>query len=327
MRPDPNYPESKAYIGNVLEQTFDEVWFGEDAESIRRCTLEGRLHNKCRCPGCPFSVIKPPYKKKEFEYNEYPTSLEIDLPNTHCNVGGLHPDPVKSPACIMCERSSPHFRPEQNHLFEVLDRIKHLMSNLKHIHIQGIAEPFYQTREEGFLLFEVLDALDFDRHADHIMLSITTNGTLFKKSVREKYLKRAPCSSTTFSIDAASPETFRTIRIFDCFDLVIKNLYSFNEERKKGKQRLRINNNINTLNIHEVADMVGIGFKAGVDELEFNPTNGFLRSVLANERNCGSFAKAQRVIEEECRRLNIPVMFPQPLDFGLTQRLVQITLI
>ena len=46
MRPDPLKSESEAYIGNVLNNSFDEIWFGEVAESIRKDTLAGKLHSK-----------------------------------------------------------------------------------------------------------------------------------------------------------------------------------------------------------------------------------------------------------------------------------------
>ena len=326
MRPDPLKDEEDAYIGNVLENNFDEIWYGEQAEAIRDSTHEGILHPKCQCPGCPFQAMNAPYPTQQITYNEYPNFLEIDLPNTHCNVGGLNPDPVTSPACIMCERASPLFKPEKNHLFEVLDRIKHIMPNLHQIHIQGIAEPFYQTREEGYLLFDVLDALDFDKYADKITVSVTTNGTLFKKSVREEYLKRIPHSITNFSIDASTPETFKRIRIFDCFEKVLENLYNFSKERVRPRQFIRIHCNVNTMNVHEIVGLVKISHNAKVEFLELNSTNGFNHKILVNENNCGIFAKAQQDVIDECERLGVPYNFIRPLDLGLTNKLVQITL-
>lgn len=326
MRPDPLRDEADAYLGNVLQNTFDEVWFGPESEMVRQDTLAGRLSKKCQCPGCPFTSMSVPYPIKNIVYNEYPNFLEIDLPNTHCNVGGLSPNPDTSPACIMCERASPHFRPEKNHLFEVLDRIKHIVPNLQQIHIQGIAEPFYQTRADGYLLFDVLDALDFDKYADKITLSVTTNGTLFKKSVRQEYLKRAPHSITNFSIDAATPETFKRIRIFDCFDKVIENLYEFSTERIRNRQFLRIHNNINSMNVDEVIGMVHIAHRANVEFLELNPTNGFNHKILLNETNCGRFAKAQQDVIELCTQLGVPYNFIRPLDLGMTEHLIQLTI-
>jgi molybdenum cofactor biosynthesis enzyme MoaA len=326
MRPDPLKAEEDAYIGNVLNNTFDEVWFGEIAEEIRHETLKGNLHKKCQCPGCPYLPLKKPYPIQNFIYNEYPNFLEIDLPNTHCNVGGLKPHPEHSPACVMCERSSPVFRPEKNHLFEVLEKIKHIVPNLYQIHVQGIAEPFYQTRQDGFLLFEIMDILEYDNHAEQITLSITTNGTLLKQNVREQYLRRAPNSITNFSIDAATPETFKAIRIFDCFDKVLENMYAFDQERVREKQFLKIHNNINIMNVHEVVEMCRIAHKARAEFVEFNPTNGFNHKILVNKKNCGLFAKAQQDIIEECNKLGQPVNFIRPLDLNLTDQLIQLTL-
>lgn len=325
QRPDPLKEEQEAYLGNVLEQTFDEIWFGDLAEDIRRETREGQLHDKCNCPGCPILSLKQPYPTSHIVYNEYPNFLEIDLPNTHCNVGGMTPDPVKSPACIMCERSAPFFRPEKDDLLKVLDRIKHIVPNLYQIHIQGIAEPFFPIRG-GYLLFQVMDALDYEKYKDQITISVTTNATIFKEAIRKEYLKRAPHSITNFSIDAATADTFKAIRIFDCFDKVLKNMYSFDRERVREEQFLRIHNNINIMNVHEVKGMVHIAERARAEFVEFNPTNGFNHKILVSPKTCGLFKRAEQDIIAECEKLDQPYKLLRPLDLGFTEELVQLTL-
>lgn len=324
QRPDPLESEANAYLGNILDQTFDEIWFSDLCEDIRRETREGRLHKQCQCPGCPVLSLNKPYPTEHVVYNEYPNFLEIDLPNTHCNVGGKNPGP-KSPACVMCERSAPFFRPEKDRLVEVLDRIKHVVSNLHQIHIQGIAEPFFPT-QGGNLLFEVMDALGYEEHKDQITISVTTNATIFKESIRKEYLRRAPNSITNFSIDAASPETFRAIRIFDCFENVLENMYAFDKERVREKQYLRVHNNINTMNIHEVVPMVHIANRAHAECVEFNPTNGFNHKILVNDSNCGRFNRAQEDIIAACDRIGQPYKMLRPLDLGLTDQLALMTL-
>lgn len=320
MRPDPLFPKSQAYIGNLLESSFDEIWFGETAEAIRSDTLAGKLHKKCQTPGCPFySMKRRPLPTQNIIYNEYPTFLEIDLPNTHCNVGGLNPS-ERSPACIMCERSAPFFKAEEDRLFEVLAKVKQIVPNLSQIHIQGIAEPFYENKASGHLLFDVLDALEFDTHAHQITVSITTNGTLLKHSVRQAFFNRIPHSITTFSIDAATPETFKKIRILDCFDKVLENLYAFAAERMPARQHLQIHNNVNLLNYHEVVGMVEIAHKAEVECLELSPTDGHNREILVNEENCGLFVKAQREATERCEELKVKYKFIRPLDMGISSK-------
>ncbi len=320
QRPDPLISDSP-YIGNLLENSFDEIWFSDLADEIRLNTAAGVLHKKCQVPGCPFLQMKAPYPSKKIVHDSYPTFLELDLPNTHCNVGLEQPN-QDHPACIMCERAGPPdvFKPEINRLKEVLPKLAHIVPNLEQIHIQGIAEPFYKN-----LFFEILDALNFDQYKDSITISTTTNGTLFKPQVREEYLRRVPHSITNFSIDAATPETFQKIRILPVFDKVIENLYAFSKERVRPRQFLRIHNNINIHNVHEVIGMVHIAHKANVEYVEFNPTDGFNTSILVNNRNCGLFQKAQLDIIEECKKLKVPYNFIRPLDMGLMDKLVQIS--
>jgi MoaA/NifB/PqqE/SkfB family radical SAM enzyme len=310
------------YIGNLLHQSFDEIWFSEIAEDIRLKTIDGELHDMCKVPGCPYQYMKAPYPVEDVTYNEYPNFLEIDLPNTHCNIGLSEPN-EEHPACIMCERAAPSdiFKPEKDHLKEVLSKLTGIVPNLYQIHIQGIAEPFYKD-----LIFEILDILKFDDHKEQITISTTTNGTLLNLNRRKEYLKRVPHSITNFSIDASTAETFKKIRILPVFDTVLENLYAFSRERVRARQFLRISNNINSINVHEVVGMVQIAAKANVEYVEFNPTDGFNHKILVNDENCGLFRKAQFDIIEEAKKLKVPYTFIRPLDMGLMDQLVQLTL-
>lgn len=306
-----------AYIGNLRTQNFDEIWFSILADEIREQTIAGDLHPLCQVPGCPFWA-KESRKAEKITFGEYPDFLEIDLPNFHCNVGLEKPSP-EHPACIMCERANPLFQAEEDHLQEVLSKIKYLMPHLRQIHIQGIAEPFWQD-----YFFKVLDWLEFDNYADKITISTTTNGIPLNERRRTEYLRRCPKSITNFSIDAATPETYKVIRILPVFDEVLENLYAFSKARVRARQFLRIHNNINIVNVGEVVGMVQIAHKANVEYVEFNPTDGFNHLILVNETNCGKFQKAEADIIEECQRLAVPYNFIRPLDLGLTDNLVQI---
>ena len=72
--------------------------------------------------------------------------------------------------------------------------------------------------------------------------------------------------------------------------------------------------------------MVEIAEKANVEYVEFNPTNGFNHKILVNEDNCGLFKKAQEDIIDECEKRGVPYHMIRPLDLGLTEQLVQLTL-
>lgn len=306
-------------IGNLVENTFDEIWHGKLAEEIRRDTAIGELHPLCRMPGCPYMTndLTP----RKFEHNEYPTTLEIDLPNTHCNVGGYKPSEQR-PACIMCERSDPNFVPEVDLMDLVLPKIKHVISNIWHLHIQGIAEPFWHDQ-----IYKILDHLDFNQHKDRIQITTCTNGILFRSENRKKWFEKVPKSVMVFSIDASTPDTFFNIRgkMKNVFELVIAHLHEYNRERKRGEQWLKIHNNINTMNVQEVVGMVQIGKSAGVDVVEFNPTSGFMTEILANKFNAKLFRRAQFEIIDEATRLGQKVEFIRPLDLGFAGGLAEET--
>jgi MoaA/NifB/PqqE/SkfB family radical SAM enzyme len=319
QRPDDDEPDKIPYIGNILESTFDDIWFGDDAEDIRNEILSGKLHSKCQCPGCPYLRMSV-RSKREFIYNEYPTALEIDLANTECNVGGAHPS-ASSPACIMCERASPRFKPDNNLIFQVLPRLINLLPNLELLHIQGNAEPFWNN-----LIFDVLDNLGFEKFKHQITVSTMTNGMFFDDPLIIKWLNLAPHSVTTFSLDAATPETYKKIRIIDCYDSVVQNLLNFSRQRVSRRQFVQIHNNINVINLHEVIGMCEVAHQAKVDMLEFAPTAGFNKEIVVNKSNCGKFAKAQLDIAEYCHEKKVPLSFSRSLDMGLCNGLSQLLL-
>lgn len=149
--------QHNACIGNLLNNTFDEIWFSEIAEEIRAETLEGRLHNHCRNQGCPFVTLSPPYSLQNVTYNEYPTFLEVE---------------------------SGRFTPG------VLSKLVHLLPNLGQIHIQG-GEPFSQN-----VLFDILDQFGFDQYRNQIIVSTVTNGEGLKP-VCQEWLRRCPRSILT----------------------------------------------------------------------------------------------------------------------------------
>lgn len=129
-------------IGNIREQDLLEIWNSEEAKKIREVTLQGNLHPICSSWNvCPFLVQEkeniPFLGYKKFSY---PTRIEIDLPDSFCNIGGENPS-EENPACIMCIRN--HRKPQQKDLTDLMcKKVKPLMPYLKHLCILGIAKPF-----------------------------------------------------------------------------------------------------------------------------------------------------------------------------------------
>jgi len=297
--------QQRKCLGNLLKNTLEEIWYGPVAEEVKAFTLQNRLHPTCAAASCPFIHVQHKLANQRFSVASVglPTQLEIDLPTQHCNIGGENPS-AENPACIMCERFS-RFERQEDRLDEVCASLKPYVRNLKEIHIQGVAEPFWKNR-----IFEITEMMGVDQYKHKMMITTVTNGTILTKEKIERWLS-FPNSTIVFSIDASTPPTYKAIRQLDVYDRVVGNLMTIAGLRTPT-QRLKIHNNINILNVGEVVGMVEVGARAKVDVLEFNPTY-FAPRIEVNAGNAHLFAEAQKRIREAAASLKVPVVFLRDL--------------
>lgn len=295
------YQERKC-LGNLFEKSFEEIWFGTVAEAIRADTLRNFLHPMCKVSACPFYHRE--LHGKAVSYQGYPGQYEIDLPTQHCNIGGENPSP-ENPACIMCERHTNYIR-QTDRLNEVCGFLRPHIGHVHAVHIQGIAEPFWKDR-----IFEVINQLGIEPLKSRIRISTTTNGTLMTEE-RRKQLLSYPLSCITWSLDAATPETYVKIRRVPMYEKIVENLLAYCRERRSPDQTVHIHNNINLLNVDEVVGMVELAHKAKVDLIDFNPTIS-VPTICVDPYNVRVFRDAQKRIIEAARRLEVKTTFMRNL--------------
>ena len=280
-------------IGNVLSKSFSDLWTNSDTlKNIREEIKNGALHSLCSSFGvCPYmSESENPewnswysHDKNVFEYNEFPQMIELDLPNTHCNIGPGIPDDEKNPACIMCARRLDGFVNDTTHIFkDICEKIQFLMPFIDRIHIQGYAEPFYKD-----IIFDTLDWLDYDIFKKQIRVTTITNGMYFNEKMYKRWVDRVNSSCIMFSIDAGSRETYKKIRIADAYDLVSKNLIRYGKNRDKKYHDINVNCNINILNVKECVKMVELVAEADVTAFQIGPTDPMpiTKDICVNESN------------------------------------------
>lgn len=324
------HQSDSSYLGNLFEDAFEDLWFSNLAESIRDNTRRGLLHEVCNTTECPFK-----YQNRQASMmdqfanaNGYPTELEFDLHGSHCNFGGLNP--TVDTACIMCPRSRPGFQSyldaNPDRTDELIEKVRHIVPKLKMINVLGIAEPFWKDK-----IFYVLERLNFESHKNRIEIWTTSNASVFNSTRQKRFSELVNRSDIHFSIDAATPETFKAIRRSDLFSNVCDNIRSWCQERDRvkteGRQHIvRLHNNINTLNVHEVVPMVRLAKEMGVDILTLLPTHNCggshadLNQILVSQENWQVFAKAQQEAEQEARQIGLNLKFSRPLAlaFDLT---------
>jgi hypothetical protein len=294
--------QDRKSLGNILQTSLEDMWNGPIAQAIRQTTSKGSLHKTCQVFSCPF------FHKKEqamspIQLSKFPIELELDLPNQHCNIGGENPT-SDTPACLMCERHLDWVR-QEDRLQEICARIRPYVQYLRNIHIQGVAEAFWKDR-----FFEILEWLDLPPGQDKVRVSTATNGISFSESRRKKFLGY-PLSFLCFSVDAATPETYKLIRRVDMFEKLKGNLLAYSRERNPNGQKLIIHNNINLLNINEVVGMVELAAQANC-HIDFNPTYA-APAICVDQWNASLFKKAQDDIVEAASRLGVSVSFLRSL--------------
>jgi len=292
--------QEKKCLGNILKKDVQQIWDSALANQIREFTEQGKLHPTCQVSSCPHYNSNN-RKPITVSYCPHPVELEIDLPSQHCNIGKENPT-KKNPACIMCERHRLNNFHQEDRLEEICEILRPHMRNIRQLHIQGIAEPFWKGK-----IFELLDWLNFNK--DRCSITTTTNGTLMNKATRDKFLSY-PSSTLTWSLDAGSPEVFKAIRRLNAYSTVVRNLKAYANEREPS-QKVHIHNNINTINICDVMKMVELAAEANVDRLDFNPSY-YVPAIEVNPSNAHIFRDAQERIIERAEELNVNVTFMRP---------------
>ncbi len=260
-------------LGNVFQEDLQSILDGELFRDLRFSVENGILHPMCRV-SCPFNFIEKTRCENPVTKVE---NMDIDPPNTHCNVGGNKPT-EKNPSCRMCEREAPGYRWEVDRSHEMLPKVKSIVPGLRVIHIQGVSEIFWKD-----LAFKYLDLLEYDKHRETLHVTTTSNGTVFTPEKQLRWVNRVRSSGMGFSLDAATAETYVKIRRLNVFERVQDHLLHYTELVNAAPiHRFRIINNVNKLNAKEVYDMVAFASRTAAYEIEFQLTsdNGRCADIL-----------------------------------------------
>lgn len=120
-------------------------------------------------------------KNNQVSLTKYPKQIELALPPTWCNIGGLNP--TQDTACIMCPRSSLQFIQTMSNVDDrtdlLLEKVKPAIPHLETFTILGIAEPFYKGR-----IFEILDKIEFKNIRKKYYFGLLVTVLYFQKNIK-----------------------------------------------------------------------------------------------------------------------------------------------
>jgi len=319
------------HYGNFITDniTLEEAMKSTLLKEIRVATLNSKLHKHCNNTQCPMYYKDLTDKPAEVSILPYPKQIELSLPSTWCNIGGLTPTP--DTACIMCPRSSPQFMSRylngtiSDNTDKLLEIIKPAIPYLETFTVLGIAEPFYKGR-----IFDVFDKLEYKKYKDKIHFWTFCNGSLFGEQNQEKYINEYVHHSTIgFSIDASTSETYQKIRRLDYYKTITRNLENyFNKTNKFSEKRdwSFTSYNINKINLHEMEDMVRFSHNIGANKAEFSLTYisdmgmALDKKLMCNENNWQEFWEMQQRAEQVAKELNFKIDFYVPFHKGFLKQ-------
>lgn len=195
-----------------------------------------------------------------------PQVLELET-STYCNV---------NPPCVMCYTRIFDKRPYKGEIDKTaFDNLIPFLKEFRTISLHGIGEPLL-----GKKLINILDNID----TDMTYVQFNSNGVLLTEEVSRNLIKKG-LKLIDFSIDAATPETYKKIRRSD-FKLVVNNIKRLTEIKKDlGVKHpvIKINMTLMKENFPEIIPFIELAKKLEAQIVRLGLLNPFKDYEIENQ--------------------------------------------
>jgi radical SAM protein with 4Fe4S-binding SPASM domain len=201
------------------------------------------IHNQNLLEECPvgidshdWKVFRDNYKKAEqFEELESPPQLDIEL-NGGCN--------MKCPFCLH------GYGEKRPNTLMPMEQYRALIDEAVAFGVRGLKLNYIN---EPMLRKDLEQCIAYAKAAGMLNIYMVTNGTLLNAKRRTSMLDSG-ITKVFISVDAATSRTYSRQRLSGKFDLVVRNILDFVEERDRRGLKyplVRVSFLRNALNIHE----------------------------------------------------------------------------
>jgi uncharacterized Fe-S cluster-containing radical SAM superfamily protein len=177
-----------------------------------------------------------------------PSVLEIES-STRCNI---------NPPCVMCY---PRIFDKRRYFGDIdeaaFSKLVPYLKGFRTISLHGVGEPLL-----GGKLAAILDNIDRER----TWVQFNSNGLLLTEDMSRELIRKG-LKMIDFSLDAATPETYRKIRRSD-FRRVIRNIERLSEIKREQGTRypvIMVNMTLMKENAPEVVSFVGLAERLGAE--------------------------------------------------------------
>lgn len=196
----------------------------------------------------------------------FPSILEIET-STHCNI---------NPPCVMCYPRLFDKRQFRGEIAKsVTEKLTPHLKDFRTISLHGVGEPLL-----GKNLFIILDNINTDRTD----VQFNSNGLLLTEEMSRKLIAKK-LKLIDFSLDAATPETYKKIRRSD-FRRVIANIRMLSEIKSElGVKHpvIKLNMTLMNENLREVTPFIAMASRLGAEIVHLGLLNPFKEYKVENE--------------------------------------------
>jgi len=217
-------------LGSLKEYTLEELWNNDKAKEVRKAMYENKISQYCSEKTCPIRLSKTeininklsdPYYKDLFtedtvrdinnrsvELKSFPSFIALGL-DKRCNLD-----------CIMCGSKyidGMTVREIEKTVNSLFREINKNINDVRRLFLSANGEPLL-SRDVLNILKETANIKD-----NKIVIEILSNGNLLTPDIFDQ-IKHNNFFSMSFSVDAASKETYEKIRRKGNWDQLMNNL-------------------------------------------------------------------------------------------------------
>lgn len=224
-------------FGNIFEQSFDEIWNGEKAQTFRRQFIEHQ-YKYCKLNECDPYIASEDFKPSLI--CEYPKQIEFSY-DRRCNV-----------RCIFCrnektKEEEEYNRKKEQRIEENFDRIfTPILKKVEFVELNSAGELF--ASKHSIEIVKKIIAIN-----PNIKFKIISNGILFTKEIIEKLNLKERMTTVTISMHSITEKTYNKLVEHGNFKALIDNVKYLSELKKQGfLDNLQLNFVVTSINYKEM---------------------------------------------------------------------------
>lgn len=277
-----------ASVGDLAEQSIDDVWNSDSAQSIRASILDGsyRFCNKTACPKIATATLpRRDEMAKTDRWRDVINSFRTEL-QTRPRRLNLAYDQSCNLSCPSCRTGMVVADSATRARFDRLqeEKVLPLLRDAKLVFVTGSGDPFASKNFRN-----LLDRLGPEDYPD-LRFQVMTNGMLFTPREWDRFpALHGRVAFLRISLDAATGPTHELLRRGARWPVMERNLAFAAELRAKGLiDRLDFSFTVQVDNYREMGAAIDLGHRYGADHV------GFLR--ITNWGTFSADAYAERAV-------------------------------